>query len=151
MNKYENGKIYKIVCNITNEIYIGSTIQTLNRRLRRHKNKKDCVSRNIINRGDYEIILIKDYRCNNMWELEEEERKYILENECINYQIPHRTKKEYEKEWREKNKERIKENNKKRAEKIECECGSVVSKRHIARHLKTQKHLECMECKTSNQ
>ena len=28
-NKYVNGKIYRIVCNITGEQYIGSTIQSL--------------------------------------------------------------------------------------------------------------------------
>ncbi len=28
-NKYENGKIYKIVDNTNGDIYIGSTIQTL--------------------------------------------------------------------------------------------------------------------------
>jgi hypothetical protein len=27
-NKYQEGKIYKIVCNITGEVYIGSTLKT---------------------------------------------------------------------------------------------------------------------------
>jgi len=103
--RYQQGKIYKIVCNITNEVYIGSTIKLLNDRLSIHKydtdNKKRCSSRNIIDRGDYEMILIKDYPCNSRWELEEEEGKYIRENECINIAIPHRTNEE----WYEDNKE----------------------------------------------
>ena len=92
--RYQEGKIYKIVCNITGEVYIGSTIEKyLCDRLGTHKGHKDCVSRNIINRGDYKIELIKDYPCNSKKELEEEEGKYIRNNTCINIKIPHRTKK----------------------------------------------------------
>lgn len=119
-NKYQEGKIYKIVCNITGEIYIGSTTRTLEDRLKGHKTDKDCVSRHIIERGNYQINLIKDYPCNNLWELEEEEAKYIRNNKCINHKIPHRTKKQwneenkehrkkYGKKYRENNKEFIKE------------------------------------------
>ena len=68
-NKYNQGKIYKLVCNITNEIYYGSTIQTLEKRLISHKTRKSCVSRNIINRDNYKIELIKDYPCNNLKEI----------------------------------------------------------------------------------
>ena len=114
--RYQEGKIYKIVCNITNEVYYGSTIKTLNQRLSIHKNRANCVSRNIIDRGDYKIELIKDYPCNSKWELEEEEGKYIRENECINIVIPHRTKEErqiymknFNKTYREENKEKRKQ------------------------------------------
>tara|TARA_R110002020_G_scaffold402401_1_gene612577 strand:- start:176 stop:487 length:312 start_codon:yes stop_codon:yes gene_type:complete len=92
-NKYQQGKIYKIVCNITNEIYYGSTKKTLKERLRLHILCRNCMSINIIDRGDYKIELIKDYPCNSKKELEEEESKYIRENECINIIIPNRTKK----------------------------------------------------------
>jgi hypothetical protein len=34
--RYKEGKIYKIICNISHQIYIGSTIQTLNERLSNH-------------------------------------------------------------------------------------------------------------------
>ena len=101
--RYQEGKIYKIQCNITGEVYIGSTIRTLEQRLSVHKTRKNCVSRNIINRGDYKIELIKDYPCNNLKELEEEESNYIRNNICINIQIPNRT----QKEWREDNKEKL--------------------------------------------
>ena len=105
--RYQQGKIYKIVCNITGEVYYGSTIETLNIRLSLHKQQK-CSSKQILDRGDYKIELIKDYPCNNVWELEEEEAKYIKNNTCINNNIPHRTPKEY----REDNKEIIKEKQK---------------------------------------
>ena len=40
MNKYQNAKIYKIVCNITNKIYIGSTCEPkLSRRLAGHRSQ----------------------------------------------------------------------------------------------------------------
>ena len=37
MNKYSNGKIYKITSSKTNKVYIGSTIQPLKERFRCHK------------------------------------------------------------------------------------------------------------------
>ena len=39
--RYEEGKIYKVVCNITGEEYYGSTIKTLKERLRLHKASRD--------------------------------------------------------------------------------------------------------------
>ena len=36
MNKYRNGKIYKLIDLTNDNIYIGSTIETLDRRLKRH-------------------------------------------------------------------------------------------------------------------
>jgi len=134
MNKYENGKIYKIVCNITNEIYIGSTIENLTRRLKRHMSKKDCLSKNIIERGDYKIELIRNYPCNNRIELLWEERRHIDNNNCINTERPITTKEEqieYRKNWRKENKNI----------KINCECGSIIQKQELARHKKSKKHL----------
>lgn len=172
-NKYQEGKIYKIVCNITGEIYIGSTIQYLCDRLATHKFNMNCMSKQIIDRGDYKIELIKDYPCNNVWELEEEEAKYIRENKCINIVIPHRTHKEWiednkedhsqkmkkwreenreahlkqRKEYREKNKEEISKKQKEYySQKITCECGCIVSKSSIYYHRKSLKHLRKMEC-----
>ncbi len=149
---YEYGKIYKIVCNISGEVYIGSTKNTLEDRLRKHNYLKDCVSRNILERGDYEILLIKDYPCNSRYELEEEETKYIKNNKCINKNLPHRTQQQYRednkeeinkqrKKYREINKEEI---NKKKLEKVECECGILTTKTHLARHKKTKKHINLM-------
>jgi hypothetical protein len=63
-------KIYKIVCNITGLIYIGSTSQTLNQRLQDHRrsynrylNKKTTFisSFKIIENNNYDIILVEDF------------------------------------------------------------------------------------------
>jgi len=154
-NKYQQGKIYKIMCNISNEIYIGSTILELNIRLDRHKSRRSCICRQIIERDNYKIELIKDYPCNSKWELEEEEKKYILENKCINKFIPNRTKKEYYEDNKEHTQEYQKQyyiNNKKekikthKTEHIKCECGALVAKNNIARHRKTNKHIKLTEC-----
>lgn len=119
MNKYNNGKIYKIVDNTNNNVYYGSTIETLGERLSVHKYNKNCRSRLIINNGDYDIILIENYPCESKEQLETRERHYIENNKCINKNIPGRNMKEwrednkdnirkYHKEWREDNKEKLK-------------------------------------------
>ena len=149
-NKYQEGKIYKIVCNISGEVYIGSTKNTLENRLGKHICDTHCMSKQIIERGDYEIILIKNYPCNSRYELEEEEAKYIRNNNCINRCIPHRTSTQYyqdnknkllekQNKYREDNKAKI---NKQKAEKITCECGCIVRMGGLYNHRKTKKHLK---------
>ena len=109
MPDYTNSKIYKIVCNITGEIYIGATTQKLSVRLSGHvsdaKKNKCCKSKDILLRGDYNIILIENYSCNNKEELGKKEREHIEINICVNKNIPTRTIQE----WKGDNKETIKE------------------------------------------
>ena len=117
MPNYKDGKIYKIVCNLTDECYIGSTTEpTLARRLSGHvgsykswKAGKSKKVRNydIIDRGDYKIYLIESYPCNSKDELISREGEIIRQNrmscECINYVTPGRTKKQ----WNEENIEKL--------------------------------------------
>jgi len=155
--RYQNGKIYKIVCNETGEIYYGSTIDKLNKRICDHKSHQNCVSKQIINRNNYYYELIEDYSCNNKKELETRERWYIENNKCINKFIPTRTLKEYyqinkekKKEYQKQNKEKIKEYSKqyretnieKIKEKITCDiCGDIVGKYYIKKHQRGKKCL----------
>ena len=90
MVNYKDSKVYKIVCNITGEIYIGSTTQpTLAMRLATHKqHSNSCKSKQIIERGNYIITLIENYPCNNRDELHSRERYYIDTNCCINKKKP---------------------------------------------------------------
>ena len=99
-------KIYKIVDNTNDNVYIGITTQTLKRRLNGHKHKITCSSRNIIKNGDYRIELIEET------DDKSRERHWIENTECINITIPGRTKKEWSKEYSEKNKERLAEKQK---------------------------------------
>lgn len=105
MPNYSNGKIYRIVCNETGEQYIGSTTQSLAQRLACHKCKQTCKSKQIIERGNYEMVLIEECPCENKEQLGRRERHYIETMECINANIPTRTLKEY----REANREKIAE------------------------------------------
>jgi len=96
MNKYQNGKIYKLVSSQTDMIYIGSTTQSLKKRLGKHKFKSNiCTSKLITRYDDVDIKLLEEYPCNNIKELEKRESFYIRNNKCVNKQILGRTRKEY--------------------------------------------------------
>ena len=166
MPDYSKGKIYRIVCNITNEIYIGSTCDSLCCRMgnhrrghRYHKNKNDgkngCRSFQIIDRDDYAIVLLENFPCNDIYELKARERFYIESVKCINLMTPNRTMEEYENDpivierrkiYRENHIEQKAEWYKNNAERISlegkiktiCECGSIV--RSITTHSKSIKH-----------
>jgi len=125
-NKYQRGKIYRIVCNTTGLQYYGSTIENkLCTRLAHHKaeykrnvNKKTnhyVSSFKILENNNYEMILVENFVCNSKDELHQRERFYIENNECVNKQIPIRTKeehKEYFDKWCEENKDLTKETKK---------------------------------------
>jgi hypothetical protein len=118
-NKYQLGKIYKIVCNTTNKVYVGSTCEpTLAKRLANHKRSYKAymekkargyaTSFEIIGGNNYEIVLLENYPCHSRDELHKRERHYIETLECVNRLIPSRTDKEY----REDNKELLRQQKK---------------------------------------
>lgn len=182
-NKYQNGKIYRVVCNKTGLVYIGSTYDTLTQRLCSHrsdyrkwsvdKTKNTCSSIKVLENEDYDIILIENYPCNSKDELHSRERYYIEQMECVNVNIPTRTKQEYReenkeyisnrfKEYYHKNHDKMIERGKKyHAENkdkdiqrnsliaemppIKCECGDYYTYKHKTRHLKTMKHIKKLE------
>jgi hypothetical protein len=200
MVDYNNGKIYKIVCHTTNNTYIGSTTKKhLSQRLSRHvadykrfisgKSKTCTTSRFVLENNNYSIQLLELLPCESKIELTSREAYYIRTIECVNTDIPNRTRKEYrqdnketisekQKEYYQKNKESIIEkiskyyqknkeklnqynsdyrqlnkekisqyksenyqrNKEKLSKKIECECGVVINKSSITRHIKTKRH-----------
>jgi len=89
-DKYKTGKIYKIVDNTCDQIYIGSTTCRLNYRFNVHKyysNKSNsCSSSIIIKNNDYTVELIEDYPCNNEKELLQREQYHLDLNRdrCVN-------------------------------------------------------------------
>jgi len=121
INKYQNGKIYKIVCNKTNLVYIGSTTQKyLSDRLKGHRcnykrfleNKNRNVSSfKILENNDFYIELIELFPCNSKDELLVRERYYFDNIDCINKVRPQITKEE-EKERDTLNRKKRYENNK---------------------------------------
>mgnify|MGYP003639847321 FL=1 len=92
MNKYRNGKIYKLIDLDSDKVYIGSTTQTLHDRLNKHKNpSNNCMSNTF---KDPYIQLIKSYPCNSKRALDKEEQKYIDMYDCVNKQKSFQTKEE---------------------------------------------------------
>jgi hypothetical protein len=107
MPNYQNGKIYRIVCNLTGRQYIGSTITSLSSRLSQHKRVfntiKTSSSRAVLEYGDYSIILIEDFPCERKEQLLARERYFIETLDCVNKNVPARTPHE----WYEENKDRL--------------------------------------------
>jgi hypothetical protein len=110
VNDYSKGKIYKIDCNITGEVYIDSTTKpTLAKRLTRYKmsfkkwkrgaTKYKVYLFQILERENYSIYLIENYSCKNKDELFSREGHFIKEykndGNCVNKQITGRSLKEY--------------------------------------------------------
>ena len=122
MPDYNKGKIYKLVADGTDDIYIGSTTQKLYKRLAVHKCKAthgniDCTSRFLFEQGNVKIILIEDYPSERKEQLIARERYWIETLPNINYIIPGRTPKEN------------------RAVKCVCDiCGLEMSKYKLKRH-----------------
>ena len=168
MNPYNNSKIYKIISDKTDLIYIGSTYQKLYLRKNDHKKKyRKWILENGDKEGgkgyysvfkifkidfdDFDIILIENYNCDNKEELHSRERYYIdlHKEKSVNMVIPTRTHKEwiedqgeeYKIKKNEKNKEKYQENKEELKKKnIICECGILTSKSEFNRHIKTDKH-----------
>ena len=174
---YQNGKIYTIRSYQTDDVYYGSTTQPLSKRLSMHKrhyklwqdNKKNYLtSFEIVKYNDCYIELVENYPCNSKAELEKFEGQCIRNNECINKNIPGRSKKQYRednkdkmdiwyKQYREDNKEKISKQKKQyqedNKEKIKqhksqnhvCECGGKYTHCHKAIHMKSKKHITYIE------
>ena len=88
---YQTAKIYKLINNITDKIYIGSTTKDLNLRLQLHKSPHNpTVSKQLFNdQAIVSIHLLELYPCNSKNELKLKEIHYINANpSCINKNKP---------------------------------------------------------------
>ncbi len=106
MTNYLNSKVYKLVSNLTADIYIGSCVVELSKRLSHHKlSSNQCVSKKMfVNDAIITIVLLEAYPCNSKNELKARELYYITNNVCINHNKPFITElllsdKEYMKEY----------------------------------------------------
>ena len=162
LNKYQNGKIYKITDNAYTEQYIGSTVQPLASRMSGHRrNYEDYRNGKYAHvsvfdlfdkysLGNCKIELIEHYSCKDKEELRQREGYWIKLEECVNKRIAGRTKKEQLVEYRpvyyERNKERLKEKARAhremyyrdyRNEKIECQhCNLIINRSSMRMHIK---------------
>ena len=114
MPNYQNGKIYKIVSFQTDKVYVGSTTQSLSKRMVDHKSMcktrpdKGTTSKQILAYDDATIVLIENYGCDDKAELHARERHWIETLDCVNKCIPGRTMKE----WTDDNREILSEKKK---------------------------------------
>ena len=112
---YQNGKIYCIRNNVSNDVYVGSSCEPyLSKRMVKHrssaKNERDRnmllhQKMNEIGIEHFHIELIENYPCESKDQLRAREGHYIREMATLNKRIETRT----DKEWREDNKEYIQE------------------------------------------
>jgi hypothetical protein len=159
---YSKGKIYKVVCNITGKVYIGSTCKELSNRLACHRSAykrylagkgRYVSSFEIIKNGNSDIVLLELVNCNNKMQLHQKERHFIDTLDCVNKNIPSRTKQECDKQYRIDNTDKIREYNKqyyidnsdKIKEHVNCQCGGSYTYTYKAKHLRTQKHINYTE------
>ena len=170
MNRYSKGKIYKVVDVGYTKMYIGSTIESLSKRMERHRSKyKDYLNGTGDNTRVYwlfdefgvencKIELIENYPCNSREELEAQEGKHQQKNNCINKVIAGRTRQEryrdendyicfQKKIYRQLHPEKRQEG-RRRWEKVKhiilekhlCSCGKYYTFGHKKRHEKSQYH-----------
>jgi hypothetical protein len=107
--RYSNGKIYRLVNDVDDEFYVGSTCMTLSKRFYGHKRKAKIVPNrkvyqhfNTIGWDKVKIILIEQYPCNDKLQLTRREREIIEQlKPSLNVCIPTRTNQEYRVDNRE--------------------------------------------------
>ena len=135
-------KIYKIVNNVDDKIYIGSTIQPLHKRMADHKklykskSKYQCSSSILFECNgidNCQICLIEEIEIHNTEEQRKCEREWYdkLKDVAVNKQNPFTSKDEkklYNTKWSGSRGEYI------------CDCGSNIKVREKPIHNKTIKH-----------
>ena len=161
MVNYANGKIYMIrprVEHEESEVYIGSTAKYyLSDRMFNHRNMykryKDGKHRSRYSVFDLfdkygcencDIILVEEVNANSKAELFSREAHYIRITKCVNKLIPILTREEVlqsKKDYKIINKDKVKDYNEARKEKVNCECGGVLGLHSKHRHMKSNKHL----------
>ncbi len=162
---FGKGKIYKITNDFNDDVYVGSTCDTLIKRFSSHKQSRKDKTKyhkplyklmNEIGFERFRIDLIEDCPCDDKYQLRQREGYFIRQFGTLNIEIAGRTIKEWEnenkehkREYRKQNQEHIQEikhinyENKKHLllEKVVCECGCSVNVSNLLRHQRTKKHL----------
>jgi len=156
-NRYARGKIYKIVSENTDKVYVGSTTEkTLARRLAKHvelhreylkgNQRRYTSSFDIIEKGDYSIVLLENFPCESKDELFARERYYYEQQKqsIVNIKPPILTQQE-RKDYRNKKKQSYinrhrEEVQAKRQQKFDCECGGHYSRSAKSRHFNSILH-----------
>ena len=175
-NRYQNGKIYQITDNAYTKCYIGSTTVSLSKRMTKHREmykryldgkcRKQMTSSDLFEEfgvRNCKIELIETFPCSNKEELLKREGHFIKTTPCINQRIAGRSqqdyrldtkdkKSDYDKIYRENNKERIQKRVKdayERSAGYVCECGTIYHYTNKSHHIKSKTHIEWEQRKSS--
>lgn len=115
MVNYKNGKIYKIVNDVDDEVYVGSTCQKLSMRMGHHRRAcKKCNSKiykhmNLIGIEHFKIYLIEECPCDNKEQLIRREGEIMKQIGTLNCNMAGRTTKEWYRDNKETKKAKSRE------------------------------------------
>ena len=172
MVNYQNGQIYKIWDVAYTKCYVGSTVEDLKKRFRRHRENYQRYKN-----GGYHFVSsfllfdefgvenckiewVENCPCNTKRELEKREGEHQKETDCVNKRIAGRTIQEYnednrerirnrERKYRERNQEHIQQRKHDWYEKMNvkytCCCGATTSKHNHKTHEKSKKHQQYLQ------
>ena len=125
---YQNGKIYCIRNTQNDEVYVGSTCQSLSQRMTQHradyktiKGQRMKIYKHMFEYGieNYYIELLEEYPCENIEQLRKREGQFIRELDAsLNTLVAGRNQKEYYKDNKEMRAQRDKEYYDKNTDKI---------------------------------
>jgi len=147
---YSTGKIYRLVATGTEDVYVGSTCATLERRLWHHnhtvvnpKQKKTTACKLYEGGRTVAIELIEDFPCTTKQELLVRERYWMEASPtAVNRNTPGGLG------WKEARERRAEEHQAYmaafRATDYECECGAKIKRCEKARHERSAKHITAM-------
>jgi predicted GIY-YIG superfamily endonuclease len=158
------GVLYRFQCRQTGKFYIGSTTQTIKKRLKNHKSKAKEYHRrntplyshvNSVGWNSMDIIIVTERDFDSkpqLLQLEKDEiMKYLTDVKCLNHNKPIRTleeKKEHDKQYgkqrrleqKERERQRVSEwrknNPEKYAEQKKRSIEKINEKRHLAKEAK---------------
>ena len=159
MNKYHNGKIYKIVDNTYTKQYIGSTTEKLSQRMTRHRSdyRRHNDGRRLHKISVFDLFdefgidnckieLIEYCKCDSKDELVRREGELIKNSDCVNKQIAGRTKKEYQEDKHEQILEQKREYGQR---EYVCElCNITLRVADKSKHEATDKHIKLLDANT---
>lgn len=157
MPDYSKGKIYQILNNVDNDVYVGSTCVPLAKRMWKHKwefENRQFIDRPLTNKmkllgvDAFYIELIEHAPCSNKEELRAREGFFIRQRGTLNKMTAGKQKSEWREEHREYLKQKARtyyyENHDKqlqtRKEHIICDkCGCSVRRSGMSTHKKSNK------------
>ena len=120
MRDYSRAKIYKILNEVDDDVYIGATCQPLCVRMTEHRRYRNCANFKLYRKmreigvEQFYIELVAETPCENIEQLNAIEGYYIRKLATLNTRIEGRTKKQYTYDTRDK---KIEYDKKRREEK----------------------------------